>query len=110
MSDKANPTAKAADVKSATAETTVNGKTINWDDSKMESLYSNIATATANREEFFMLFGTHQNWRGGQSERQSIDVELSKRIVMSPFAAKRLSVILAHSIKAYEDQFGRIEL
>jgi hypothetical protein len=29
---------------------------------------------------------------------------------MSPYAAKRLSVILAHSIKAYEDQFGRIEL
>lgn len=83
---------------------------INWNDSKMESVYSNIGTATANREEFFLLFGTHQNWRGNAAERKSVEVELSKRIVMSPFAAKRLSMILAHSLKAYEDQFGKIEL
>lgn len=110
MSDKATPAAKPAEVNGGAADGTVNGKTINWHDANMESLYANIATATANREEFFLLFGTHQNWRGSQSERQAIDVELSKRIVMSPFAAKRLSLILAHSIKAYEDQFGRIDL
>jgi len=28
---------------------------------------------------------------------------------MTPFAAKRLAVILTQSIKAYEDQFGKIE-
>ena len=52
----------------------------------------------------------HQNWRGSEQERKAIDVELSKRIVMSPFAAKRLAVILQHSLKAYEDQFGEIKL
>ncbi len=91
-------------------ETTINGNSINWDDAKMESVYSNIGTATANREEFFLLFGTHQNWRGSTEERKVIDVELSKRIVMSPFAAKRLAIILQHSLKAYEDQFGEIKL
>lgn len=91
------------------ANATINGMTINWDDSKMESVYSNVGTATANREEFFLLFGTHQNWRGTEEERKTIDVALSKRIVMSPFAAKRLSLILNHSIQAFEDQFGKIE-
>lgn len=91
-------------------DATINGMSINWDDSKMESSYSNIGTATANREEFFLLFGTHQNWRGNASERKSIDVQLSQRVVMSPFAAKRLSIILAQSLKAYEDQFGPISL
>lgn len=89
---------------------TINGMAVNWDDSKMVSSYSNIGTATANREEFFLLFGTHLNWRGGAAERKSIDVQLSQRIVMSPFAAKRLSMILEQSIKAYEEQFGQIKL
>lgn len=92
------------------AETTINGMSINWIDDKMESVYSNVGTATANREEFFLLFGTHQNWRGNEAEANKIDVELSKRIVMSPFAAKRLSVILQHSLKAYEEQFGEVKL
>jgi hypothetical protein len=38
-----------------------------------------------------------------------VDVKLANRIVMSPFAAKRLAVILTQSIKAYENQFGEIE-
>lgn len=92
------------------AETTINGMSINWIDDKMESLYSNVGTATANREEFFLLFGTHQNWRGNEAESKTVDVELSKRIVMSPFAAKRLSVILQHALRAYEEQFGEVKL
>ncbi|MCF2872363.1 DUF3467 domain-containing protein [Octadecabacter sp. G9-8] len=102
--DKDNIVAKAAE------GATINGMSINWDDAKMESVYANIGTATANREEFFLLFGTHQNWRGTEAERKAVDVELSKRIVMSPFAAKRLAIILQHSIKAYEDQFGEVKL
>ncbi len=87
----------------------VHGVSIDWDDSGMESLYANIGTATANREEFFLLFGTHQNWRGNASDTKELKVKLSKRIVMSPFAAKRLAIILNQSIAAYEKQFGKIE-
>lgn len=102
---------KVTELKTKPAEeTTINGMSINWDDSKMESVYANIGTATANREEFFLLFGTHQNWRGSEEEKRTVDVELSKRIVMSPFAAKRLALILEHSLKAYEAQFGEIKL
>ncbi|MGR3485979.1 MAG: DUF3467 domain-containing protein [Paracoccaceae bacterium] len=85
------------------------GVRIKWDDSEMESNYANIATATANREEFFFLFGTHQHWRGSVEEGQEVEVKLGHRMVMSPFAAKRLAIILSQSIKAYEDQFGKIE-
>ncbi|HSG37409.1 MAG TPA: DUF3467 domain-containing protein [Paracoccaceae bacterium] len=88
----------------------INGVKINWDDSEMQSLYANIGTATANREEFFLLFGTHQHWRGTREETEEVGVKLANRIVMSPFAAKRLALILSQSIKAYEDQFGKIEI
>jgi len=83
---------------------------IQWDDSNMESLYANVATATANREEFFMLFGVHKNWRGTQPENGEVEVTLSTRVVMSPSAAKRMATILNQSIKVYEDEFGPIKV
>ena len=84
--------------------------TINWDDSSMESIYANIGTATANREEFFLLFGTHKNWRGTQPENGAVDVNLSQRMVMSPFAAKRMATILNQAIEVYEKQYGKIDI
>lgn len=99
-----------SDHKKEPTRTEMNGVSIVWHDEKMESVYANIGTATANREEFFLLFGTHQNWRGSESETTEVDVNLSTRIVMSPFAAKRLATILASSLQAYEEQFGPINL
>ncbi|MFY0620977.1 MAG: DUF3467 domain-containing protein [Pelagimonas sp.] len=91
------------------APAALNGTTIKWDDRDMVSSYANVGTATANREEFFLLFGTHQHWRGTREETAEVEVKLANRMVMSPFAAKRLAVILTQSIKAYEEQFGTIE-
>ena len=92
------------------AEAAQSNVSIQWDDSGMESVYANVATATANREEFFLLFGTHKNWRGTQPENGEVDVALSKRIVMSPFAAKRMAAILNQSLDVYEKQFGKINI
>lgn len=90
----------------------MNGVSIDWDDANLQSVYANIGTATANREEFFLLFGMHQNWRGTPSNdaERHIDVALSHRVVMSPFAAKRLAVVLQQSLAVYENQFGEIKL
>lgn len=85
----------------------VGGIRVSWDDSDITSQYANIATATATREEFFLLFGTHQNWRGNEKD-STVKVKLSNRIVLSPFAAKRLMLILQHSIGVYEAKFGKI--
>lgn len=83
------------------------GIKIAWDDSDISSQYANIATATANREEFFLLFGTHQNWRGTEKDNV-VNVKLSNRIVLSPFAAKRLLLILQQALSVYEERFGKI--
>ena len=37
-------------------------------------------------------------------------VELSDRIIMSPFAAKRLSMLLQNVIGQYESRFGTLEV
>lgn len=86
---------------------TVGGVKVNWDESSITSSYANIATATATREEFFLLFGLHQNWKGLPEDGQ-LDVKLTNRMVLNPYAAKRLSVLLSRAIDVYEDRFGKI--
>jgi hypothetical protein len=78
-----------------------------WNDSKMRSTYANVCNVSSTREEVVVLFGTNQAWQGSEAE---VTVELSDRIIMSPFAAKRLSLLLANVIAQYENRFGNLEL
>ncbi len=80
---------------------------IRWDGSKMRSTYANVCNVSSTREEVTMLFGTNQNWHAGQTE---LTVELSDRIMMNPYAAKRLSILLNSTMAEYEKRFGKLEL
>jgi hypothetical protein len=77
-----------------------------WDDSSMRSVYSNAANVTGGREEIILLFGMNQAWHAGQKE---IKIQLTDRIILSPFAAKRLSVLLNNVLRDYEKRFGTLD-
>ena len=63
--------------------------TVNWDDSNMRTSYANVVNAASTREEMTLFFGTNQTWNlAGQQE---FKVALSDRIVLNPYAAKRLT-------------------
>ena len=80
---------------------------IKWDGSKMNSTYANVCNVTSTREEVSLLFGTNQTWaRGGED----VVVELSDRVILSPFAAKRLSLLLQNVVSEYENRFGEIQV
>ena len=78
-----------------------------WDDTKMRSVYCNVSNVAGGREEIVLLFGMNQAWHSGQKE---IKVELSDRIVLSPFAAKRLSMLLNNVLADYEKRYGKLDL
>jgi hypothetical protein len=78
---------------------------VHWDDSKMQTNYANVCNASCTREEVTLLFGTNQAWRPAQRD---LTVQLSNRIVLSPFAAKRLALLLDATLKRYEGSFGEI--
>ena len=84
-----------------------NKTTIRWDGSKMASSYANICNVSSSREEVTLLFGTNQNWHAGQKE---LTVELSDRIILNPYAAKRLAVLLSNTMAEYEKRFGELQL
>ena len=78
-------------------------QTIRWDDSNIKSSYANVCNVSSTREEVVLVFGTNQAWERGQPE---VRVELSHRIILSPFAAKRLADLLANVMREYESRFG----
>lgn len=80
---------------------------VNWDTSKLTSTYANVANVSSTREEVTLLFGTNQTVTAGAGE---LTVELTNRLVLSPYAAKRLQTVLQNVIGAYEDKFGPLNL
>ena len=81
--------------------------TVRWDDSNMRSLYANVVNATGTREEIVLLFGVNQAWHNGAKE---IAVQLQDRVILSPYAAKRLNMLLGHIIREYESRYGELTL
>jgi hypothetical protein len=77
------------------------------DDSNMRSVYANVTNVTGGREELIILFGMNQAWQPGQKE---VKVQLTDRVVLSPFAAKRLSVLLSNTVSEYEKRFGVLDI
>ena len=80
---------------------------IKWDDSNMKSSYANVCNVTSTREEVVMLFGMNQAWNRGQKE---VTIQLTDRIVISPYAAKRLSMLLGNVVGEYEKRFGALNI
>ncbi|MEC8429298.1 MAG: DUF3467 domain-containing protein [Pseudomonadota bacterium] len=78
---------------------------LTWDDSQMSTSYANVCNVSSTREEVTLLFGTNQTWHTGQKE---VAIKLSDRIILNPYAAKRLSNLLGKVVEEYENRFGAI--
>jgi hypothetical protein len=92
-----------AEQKKEDARKGLEGTKIKWDDSNMKSSYANVCNVTSTREEVVMLFGINQAWNRGQKE---VTIQLTDRIIISPYAAKRLAQLLESVVKEYENRFG----
>jgi predicted ATPase len=62
--------------------------TIRWDVAKMQTTYANVCNVSSTREEFTLLFGINKTWN---PEQRELTVDISDRVILNPFAAKRLS-------------------
>jgi len=83
------------------------GVSIRWDDAGMRSSYANVCNVTGTREELVLLFGVNQSWNAGTKE---LVIQLLERIILSPFAAKRLNMLLSRVLKEYESRYGQLPI
>ena len=83
------------------------GVPLKFDISKLTSSYANFCNANSTREEVVLNFGVNKSWERGP-QQNGLDIELNHRIVLSPFAAKRLSALLQQLMKEYETRYGAL--
>jgi hypothetical protein len=102
---KAAPAATAAPAAPATPASAA-GARVKWNVEHLKSSYVNFANANSTREEVVLNFGLNTSWDRSQPE---VEIELAHRIVMSPFAAKRLSQLLGKLMTEYESRHGELK-
>ena len=98
MAEKSDGAAPAAPAAAGTPK-------ISWDDSQMSSSYANVCNASGTREEVVLFFGISNPSQTGEPE---VNVQLSQRVILSPFAAKRLAALLNNVVDQYEQRWGAL--
>jgi hypothetical protein len=77
---------------------------IRWDNSDFRSAYANVFNVTAVREEIVLLFGESQSL-----DKDEREVRLTNRILLNPFTAKRLLILLENAVQKHESKYGPLE-
>ena len=63
------------------------------------------AVANVTREEVVINFGVNKTWDMGSRD---LEVQLEHRIILSPYAAKRLQELLTKLIDEHETRYGAL--
>lgn len=79
---------------------------VQFDDSSAQVTYANMLRLHTSPEEFAVDFAHIPN----PALLQGKPLQVTQRIVLSPFNAKRLLGMLAQAVKRHEDQFGHVEV
>ncbi|RPI61805.1 MAG: DUF3467 domain-containing protein [Planctomycetaceae bacterium] len=81
------------------------------DEQKMATNYANAFRTNGTAEEVMLDFGVNLLNQATQQQGQpEIMFQVSNRVVMNYFSAKRLAITLSQLIRRHEEQFGELEL
>ena len=110
MSRKSTPAKAGAATAAAPTPAPRPGKrqTLRFRTENLKSSYCNMCNATSTREEVVLNFGLNQNWDQPTAQPEVLEVDLQHRVVLSPFAAKRLSEALGKLVADYEARYGKL--
>lgn len=81
-------------------------QTLKFRTDNLKSSYCNMANVTSTREEVVLNFGVNQNWDQPSDTGAAREVDIQHRVILSPFAAKRLSDALSQLVRDYEQRYG----
>jgi len=90
------------------------------DERNMRSSYANAFRTNGTAEEVMLDFGLNlispaaqqqgAGQAGTQQQQPEIIFQVSDRVIMNYYSAKRLAITLSQLIRRHEDQFGQLEL
>ena len=76
---------------------------VRFDDSKMTTSYSNVANVGMSQDEVSFLFGVNRTWG---AVNDSVTIELSNRIILTPAVARSFSETLQRVLAEYDRQMA----
>jgi hypothetical protein len=82
--------------------------TVQWNDKDMATHFANVVNVQSTREQVDLFFGMNQTWNVTGNGQVSVD--LTNRIILTPFAAKRLWTVLGGVLREYESRHGALEV
>ena len=82
------------------------GRKVAWNDKDLTTSYANVCNVSSTREEVTLLFGTNESGMNGEE----VSVRLTERIILSPYAAKRLAQVIGNVMLEYEKRFGPLDI
>ena len=88
-----------------------NGKrraNVEWNDEHMRTNFANVVNIQGTKEQVELFFGTNRTWNLNADE--VVKVDLTNRLILTPYAAKRLSNILTGVLREYEARHGALKL
>ena len=91
---------------SQTTQPTNATPSVQFDVSNLQSSYANVCNVSSTREEVVLAFGVNNVWEQAQA---NIQVQLTNRIVLNPYSAKRLAAVLNRVVAEYEAKFGTLK-
>ena len=107
---EAGSTTKATGLSSANpsqpSQPTNAAPTVQYDVSNLQNSYANVCNVSSTREEVVLAFGVNNVWERAQA---NIQVQLTNRIVLNPYGAKRLAAVLNRVVAEYESKFGALK-
>ena len=81
------------------------------DERKMDVDYASVPRTNGTAEEVMLDFGLNVAApRAGQENQRDVVFQVTQRMVLSYYSAKRLAIALSQLIRRHEEQFGELEL
>jgi hypothetical protein len=99
MAAKSDPSKEGAETRSSTVE---------WNDDAMQTTFANVVNIQGTREQVEFFYGTNRTW--DVHREGPVKVDLTNRIIMTPYAAKRMHQILTGVLREYEARHGVLKV
>jgi len=81
------------------------------DERNMQTCYANAFRTNGTAEEVILDFGLNlMNPTTPEQGQPEIVFQVSERVIMNYYSAKRLAITLSQLIRRHEEQFGELEL
>ena len=105
MNDQINPSNPSSEITSPTAQSSK--VQIRIDDSQATTHYATVARVTSSAEELVIDFS--EGMRPTEQANVSV-MKIGARIILNPWAAKRLAISLGQTVHRYESVYGELEI